>query len=43
MSKEAKTLMHFAACIRSGTNSDEYAYCMTAARRWAAWILAGEA
>lgn len=44
MSDNARTLAHFAETVRSGANDlEELAYCMKAARRWASWIIAGEA
>ena len=37
-------LMHFVETLRAGCNDlEEQAYCFNAARRWAAWIIAGEA
>ncbi|BBP51214.1 hypothetical protein PHLH3_08400 [Pseudomonas sp. St386] len=44
MSDNARTLAYFAETLREGCNDlEEQAYCLNAARRWAAWIIAGEA
>lgn len=44
MSDNARTLAYFVMCLNEGCNdTEEQAYCLKAARRWAAWIIAGEA
>lgn len=43
MSMNAKTLSHFVELMNLRNDPEEQAYCFNAARRWAAWIIAGEA
>lgn len=43
MSMNAKTLSHFVELMNLRSDPEEQAYCLKAARRWAAWIIAGEA
>lgn len=45
MSDNARTLTYFADSWREfiGSESEEREYLFNAARRWAAWIIAGEA
>lgn len=43
MSLNAKTLSHFVELSLLRHDPEEQAYCLNAARRWAAWIIAGEA